>query len=337
MTVDTSNIDLWVQGIKDFKAHSSPGIDGITPAELKQIPLSAIRDAMNILQSYVDGFLAWFMVARTCPIPKVTTTPEPSQIRPITVMSTLFRWWAKVIGKQVLQQLSHTLPPQVTGLLAHRGPREAAYNMQAYIEQIYHRDIPALGLTLDLEKCFNTIGREIAFEALCHFGVPRALVRQWHQSLKVMQRCWHLPNHFGSRISTNTGVVEGDIWSVVVMFCLAALWTMQIQKLSHEATASAYADNWGMRTAQLDSFRDMIARTQHFVVLTGMKIDWNKSWWWATDGTAATQALQALRECGITHVPRVCTAKDLGSPMTYKGPCKLGNLRHRLLDAHLAT
>ena len=121
MTVDTSNIDLWVQGIKDFKAHSSPGIDGIAPTELKQIPLSAIRDAMNILQSYVDGFPAWFMVARTCPLPKVTTTPEPSQIRPITVMSTLYRWWAKVIGKQVLQQLSHTLSSNLGLLESSKG------------------------------------------------------------------------------------------------------------------------------------------------------------------------------------------------------------------------
>lgn len=334
MQVEVDNLEFWLQGIKDFKAHSSPGIDGITPAELKQLPLEAVRDAMNILNTYRDGFPEWFMVARTCPIPKVADIPSTAQTRPITVMATLYRWWAKVIGKQVLHQLSKTLPPQVTGLLAHRGPKEAAYNMQAQIEQIYHRAIPALGLTLDLEKCFNTIGREISFKVLCHFGVPLPLVHQWMKSLNAMQRCWHLPQHFGPRIDTNHGVVEGDIWSVVVMVCLAALWTMQIQQISTEATSTAYADNWGMITTALDTFQDMIACTQHFVAITGMKIDWNKSWWWASDSVSADTAEQSLRRCGVMNVPRVGSAKDLGSPMTYKGPCKLGSFRDRLLDAH---
>ena len=122
IAVDTHNIEYWLRGIRDFKAQSSPGFDGITPAELKQLPISAVHDAMTILNSYQDGFPEWFMTARTCPIPKVHGIPSPAQIRPITVMATLYRLWARVIGRQALAALSQSLPPQVTGLLAHRGP-----------------------------------------------------------------------------------------------------------------------------------------------------------------------------------------------------------------------
>ena len=290
---------------------------------------------MRILNGYRLGFPAWFMTARTCPIPKIQGNPLPAQIRPITVMATLYRLWARIIGRQVLAKLSDQLPPQVTGLLAHRGPKEAAYNMQAFIEQIHARQLSAAGLSLDLEKCFNTIGREIASTVLCHFGIPADLVNQWMSSLTVMQRCWHLPQHFGPPIHTNTGVVEGDVWSVMVMVTLAALWTMQIQNISAEVSCTAYADNWGMITTEVTQFADMLQRTQHFVRITGMRVDWHKSWWWSSDPHAAELVLEALHTCAIPHVPRVNSAKDLGSPMTYKGPCKLGSFRDRLQDAQL--
>ena len=332
--IELHDVKLWMNGIRDFKAQSSPGIDGITPAELKQLPIPAIKDLMRILNSYPHGFPDWFMTARTCPIPKISQIPGAAQIRPITVMATLYRLWARVIGRQVLASLSTSLPPQVTGLLAHRGPKEAAYNMQAFIEQIHYSQLPAVGLSLDLEKCFNTIGRGIASQVLCHFGVPAPLVQQWMSSLGVMKRCWHLHNHFGPAIDTNTGVVEGDVWSVLVMVCLAALWTMQIQQISEDVSSTAYADNWGMLTKDVTQFATMLQCTQRFVALTGMRIDWNKSWWWASNKPSETFAQEALSTCNISGVPRVNSAKDLGSPMTYKGPCKLGSFRERLQEAH---
>ena len=211
--------------------------------------------------------------------------------------------------------------------------KEAAYNMQAFIEQIHAGKQQAVGLSLDLEKCFNTIGRQIASSVLCHFGVPSTLVHQWMASIAAMKRCWHLPNHFGRLIRTNNGVVEGDVWSVIVMVCLAALWTMQIQRISEEVSSSAYADNWGMLTTDVEKFADMIQRTQNYVRITGMKIDWHKSWWWTSDSHTASIAKEAMTACAIPAVPRVNSAKDLGSPMTYKGPCKLGSFRARLQDA----
>ena len=115
-----TDLDAWKEGIRRLKPHSARGIDTISAAELKTLPSEAIADIRDILLSYRQGFPAWFMTARTFAIPKTDTPLDPSMVRPITVLSQLYRLWSQIITRKVLDQLSQKLPYDITGFLPQR-------------------------------------------------------------------------------------------------------------------------------------------------------------------------------------------------------------------------
>jgi hypothetical protein len=75
------------------------------------------------------------------------------------------------------------MPDTITGFLPGRGPLDAAYSQQFLIERAHSKGDVLSGVSLDLEKCFNTIFRSAAAAALIKIGIPPRIVHQWHGSL----------------------------------------------------------------------------------------------------------------------------------------------------------
>ena len=328
--VDTKNFDMWLEALRAFKPSSAAGIDGITPAELQLLPHSALQHVVHLLSDDEWQFPAWMMGAKTCPIAKTQEVPTASQIRPITVLSTLYRWWARTLGTQVLRAFAKTMPPEVTGLLQYRGPKQAAYDAQIYQETILQEAQPAMGLTLDLIKCFNTLDRDVASLALKHFGIPAPVVTQWQRAQTVLHRYWTLPNHASKPQPSNHGIAEGDIWSVVIILCIACLWTQLIA--SPVVRVGAYADNWNFSTLDVEVIPLILDSTLALVKSTAMMIDWKKSWWWATSNNFAEAMEFSLNQLGI-NVTRVKTEIDLGCVLTYVGRCFPTAMKHKFDEA----
>ena len=76
----------WELAIRQLRSSSCRGIDAISAAELKMLPVEAIRDLSKILISYENGFPDWFMTSITFALSKTNDLPVASQTRPITVM-----------------------------------------------------------------------------------------------------------------------------------------------------------------------------------------------------------------------------------------------------------
>ncbi len=108
---------------------------------------------MRIVAS-LEEFPDWMMQARTIPLPKVANFPGVCGSRPITIMATICRLWAKVTTAALLKHPALNLPASVTGLLPRRVSFEAAYDMQVLLEKYMKVSALANGVTLDLRKCF---------------------------------------------------------------------------------------------------------------------------------------------------------------------------------------
>ena len=156
------DVNLWHQAIKALKPHSARGVDCISAQELKVLPHRAIEDLMHILATYTSGFPLWLMWVKTCPVPKKPGLIDPSLVRPISVMSQLYRLWARVQCRHVIQHLSQKITPEITGFLPSRGPYDAIYEFQWLLEQAHNGQGHRSGISIDLLKCFNTIDREAA-------------------------------------------------------------------------------------------------------------------------------------------------------------------------------
>ena len=277
-----TDLDAWKEGIRRLKPHSARGIDTISAAELKTLPSEAIADIRDILLSYRQGFPAWFMTARTFAIPKTDTPLDPSMVRPITVLSQLYRLWSQIITRKVLDQLSQKLPYDITGFLPQRGCVDASYMFQYQLEQAIRDHRPTSGCSLDLRKCFNTIKRKIPIKILGKMGMEITLLTQWSQSQDKLQRVWAIGHHTSMPVPTNNGCPEGDPMSVVCMLAVAYGWTLSVRAQTQDVSIGAYADNWGWSTEQSNNHIPIADATVQYVHLYGMSIDWGKTWVWAT-------------------------------------------------------
>ena len=336
INVETKDLSLWKAAIHDCKAHSARGVDAISAAELKDLPDEAIRDLMNVVTNACkNGFPSWFMLARTFPLSKVEGSPQPGQTRPISVLSQVYRIWARVCCRQIMCQLSATMPPEIQGLLSNRGPLEAAYHQQFSHESCHFANQPAGGMSIDLIKCFNTMCRRCGTLALKALNIPDHLVHQWGASIAVLSRTWVIGSDCSHPIASSNGYPEGDTWSVVVMVILSYCWVVSLKAKASQCCISSYADNWGWYTVNPRMHRVLIDQTVLFVRATNMQIDWAKSWTWSTDNSHSQAIRSSLRRHGQVHqVLQINTTMNLGCQMTYRGPPKLGRFRNRLTMAH---
>ena len=335
ISVTVDDLSLWKSAIHDSKAHSARGVDAISAAEMKVLPDAAVADLITLITTvYHKGFPNWFMLARTFPLGKVEGSPAPGQIRPISVLSQIYRIWARVRCKQILFQLSAAMPVEIQGLLSHRGPLEAAYQQQFDHESCQMFDQAAGGMSIDLIKCFNTMCRRCGSLALRALRLPESLIVQWEASIQVLTRVWELESDCSLPIASSNGYPEGDTWSVVVMVILAYCWIVALKSQARQCCITAYADNWGWFTVNPRMHRVLIDQTVLFVRATNVQIDWEKSWSWSTN-SAHQQAIKgALQSHGkVGQVSQVNSAMNLGCQMTYRGPPKLGKFRKRLTTA----
>ena len=92
---------------------------------------------------------------------------EESHFRPITLFSMLLRCWAKL-----RTQMAQFMPAEALGFLPHREAAEILLLLQGQIEIMLAMEEPFGGLSSDVKRAFNHIGRKQVF----HMGSQVSLV-----------------------------------------------------------------------------------------------------------------------------------------------------------------
>ena len=222
----------------------------------------------------------------------------------------------------------------ITGLLAARGAFEAAYSAQWFFEQAYRNEEQCAGITLDLVKCFNAINRSRGLSILERLGVPRTILHQWSRSLSRLTRRWEVCGQCSDPLPSCCGFPEGDVFSVLVMLGVAQCWTIACrQATSMQPTLSAYADNWAWAVRDLRETQPILEITLQWTRLIGLKIDWSKTWWWASHNSLAPTIRAVFNRLQLPTIERVQFASDLGCPLRYQGAARLAKLGNRLRKA----
>lgn len=333
--IQCQDVDLWMQAIRDIKPSAARGVDNVSASELKQLPFRAIQDLAKVMNNYPEGFPTWFCVAKTFLVPKVEGSLSPADVRPISVLPQLYRLWGKVLNTQLFKSLANQIPKQVTGLLQSRGPMDASYEWQYWLEHHALRETPASGFSLDLLKCFNTIDQDQALRILLSLGFPRSILTPWIATIRQLSRVWILGTSCSQPVNCTRGFPEGDAFSVIVMICIGHLWTFAISQLSDRVKASAYADNWGWASMQPRLHAPILDMTTKLVNALGMIIDWKKCWMWGSNKQHLVLLKNALSSyVNPSTIDTVAYAMDLGCNMTYHGPPRLGKLAKRIQSAH---
>ena len=289
LQVDTNNLNIWKQVIKGLRWNAAPGPDGITAFELQSLPDNLISMLIEVVHGYPDGFPSWFMAAKVFAAPKAVGTPVPEKIRPITVLSQIYRVWAQVVCRQLLVSFGQFMTCDITGLLPGRGAFEAAYATQCFFEEAHDAGEPCAGITLDLVKCFNAINRSRGTAILRHLGVPESILAQWSGSLARLSRRREVLGQCSDAIHSSCGFPEGDVFSVLVMLGVAQCWTAACRTCtSTHSLISAYADNWAWAVKDVLDIEPILDVTMRWTTIIGLQIDWSKTWWWTSHSHLAS-------------------------------------------------
>lgn len=162
-------------------------------------------------------------------------------------------------------------------------------------------------------------------------GLDSLFLRKWKESIQRMQRTWSCYGQASPLEATSTGFPEGDPLSVVALLTISNLWVLRIQRHELVARLFSFADNWSWHSSNGREHKVTFEETVAVTKATQMRIDWNKSWMWATATQQADQIRAALTpHAGHATVKQLNAAMDLGCVMTYQDTPRHGKLKTRI-------
>lgn len=260
------NPENWIKSIHDLKEGKAHGIDGWRHEELRLLPFCCIRDLCYAFQPILRvGLGPTMMLARTILLPKNSLVGSMNQVRPITILGVLYRLLGKIVFKAVSNVWSKHLPCTISGGLPSRGVKDLAFQQKLTVESAIADKRSIGGMSLDLQKAFNTFGRRPFIHLFQKLGIPAWLTIFWINCLSKMQRCPQHRKRLGSPIPSTTGIPEGDCLSVLGMIALSELFTFSIK--SDFIVPYTYADNWAWHSL---ACRPHFAAFQQMLALTSM-------------------------------------------------------------------
>lgn len=278
------------------------------------------------------GFGVHMMMAKTVLLSKIPIPTSMHHVRPVTILSSLYRLYTKVIFQTVANVWKQYFPVHISGGLPGRGVKEIAYVQKRQIEEALQHNRSCGGLTMDLIKAFNTFGRFPVGAIMVRLGVPQVIVDSWIRSLSLMVRYPTLDGHVGPGIYSTTGVPEGCSVSVLAMLATSCYFYHRLA--NPKVQPYTYADNWSWlafeQKEHFMAFRKMVVVIQRL----RLQLDHNKSWHWGTTKSFRQACIEFHSvHSEFTEISVKTQTKDLGEMVHYDRSCSLGFIKDKIDEA----
>ena len=180
----------WCRSLKKAKTKTMVGTDGWSIWELQWLPKMVVEPLLSIHRAIeeqgmdwppllVRGFLIWLNKD-----PDSLETIPWDKVRPITVLSCIYRVLARVRARQCLgfarkSTLMFVQPALPTSVHWTKIMEE----VQAAVDQGTNLS----GFVLDLLKAFNTLKWETTFMIAKQVGIPAQIIQGWRQALRGLR------------------------------------------------------------------------------------------------------------------------------------------------------
>ena len=294
--------------IKHKKAHTSMGFDGVSLADLKCMPQQALQAFCQIF-SQAESTGEWpsqLVDGKVVSLAKVPKPSGPSDFRPITIFSLLYRCWSSVQAKQALQALESSLPDTLYGSRPGRHATQIWSRLLWTIEEAFVSSIPVAGAVADLAKAFNFLPRLVVMEASAHLGLPPRVLLAWSGALTQMKRRFQLRDSLSAGLLSTTGFPEGCGLSCVAMVVIDACFHKWMQVFFPLCTPISFVDDWQLLTCNPALLAGAVQAMNRFADAVDLHLDARKAYVWTID----PEGRKHLRQQGF-HV--LLGAKNLGA------------------------
>ena len=294
--------------INHKKKTTSNGLDGVRLVDLQRMPAHALHafcDMYRIAETRGE-WPSQVVCGKVVSLAKVPTPGSPSDFRPITVFSLLYRCWSSYHAQKALSALDKALPDTLYGSRQGRHAPQIWSKLLWAIEWSYQHDVALTGLVLDLQKAFNLLPRLAVFEIAAHMGIPGNVMLGWAGALSAMKRYFLLRRSLSPGVPSVTGFPEGCGLSCVAMVLVDTAFHTWQRVFFPMCTAVSYVDDWQLLCEHPSLLQGAKNALDQFVQAMDLVIDLRKTYAWST----ATSGRKVLRDQGVNVV---LSAKNLGA------------------------
>ena len=324
-----TSVETFQNALKKTSNRSMRGADKWSMKEVKALPVTLLHCLVDIFR-YIEKEGNWpdtWVTAWVLFIPKEEEALGPESLRPITILSRLYRCWARCHALQVLQWATDNVAPRIGGGVRGVDPTLLMFDVQFQIENSTPR-APKGGLVIDITKAFNNVHRGLLIAIMNKLGLPDWIWKPYRGMMALFTR--HLVlNHFISTGNfSSTGIPEGCPFAVLgMLFFTVAFWAYH-REVVPGATTYAFADNWAAIVRRSDDLC-LFARTlESFCVTMRLPISAKKCWIWATNRDMRRVARSVLL-CGQA-ISVAQSERELGYDMQYYGQAKRVTFKKRV-------
>ena len=270
--VNWEGVEKLVQGLPElepFDPHISPeelqtaidklpvnearGMDGWSNTELKSLGLEDVT-LLACLFNLVTETGQWpehLCKGLVALVSKVEDPQTAKDARPITVLSTLYRLYGKVMTQKIFRHWEGFLPPHLFGSVPGKSSMDAAWTLAANIESALAENRDLFGVSLDLSKAYNTLRREVLARFALRTGWPAKLVVAYNSFLSNLERYFQIHDGVYGPVTSCVGVPEGCPLAVPAM--ILTTWAVMNLVQSPKTTCVTYVDNWSLQCTDMPS------------------------------------------------------------------------------------
>ena len=242
--------------------------------------------------------------------------PSPLNLRPLTILSVIYRIWAGIRASQLRQWQESWIHPSLHGGRAGHETLDGVFETDLHIELAQEAGTNLYLLLLDYRKFFDFIIQEIIWGLASWWGMPEGIVRLLRAFYQKLLSVFKFQGHFGNPWQRTNSLAQGCSFSMMLVNLPVTAWAIAILHNLHKNVAgiSAYVDDKVIRSPSWTHLQILLERTIHFDTLAGQFLNFDKS-----NGLSTTNAgRKNLKTLTVQGTPLLIVkdAKSLGALVT---------------------
>lgn len=218
-TGQPASVSLFKQALQGTKKRNMRGSCKFSTIELQRIPDPLLEILIKMFEGIERG-KRWpkqWMSAFVIFLPKVEEAKSPCELRPITVISKIYRVWARMHALQIISWASNNVAPLIGGGVRDVNPQELMTHIQFVIESHNTTYQAIQGLVLDIQKAFNNLHRAILMNIFRRLGLPEWIIVPYGHMMEQVARQLVFPTFVSNGVLSTCGVPEGCPLAVIGM------------------------------------------------------------------------------------------------------------------------
>ena len=152
----------------------------------------------------------------------------PSKLRPISVMSVIYRAWAAGRVRDLTLWQQEWIADCLHGFRQGHSPEDVWWQMGLQVEDALLDGSDLMGFILDWSKCFDRVPIDIVLKLAAELGMPLCIHRGLEGMYHQLRRRFSLAGHLGKSFKASNGIIQGCPLSVMLLNVLMNIWARTV-------------------------------------------------------------------------------------------------------------